>query len=312
MLLEQGWTSRAILDSPYPGMIQRNARADCEIFFVCNKVQLIPFGSISTGCFLRRVPTSGSDGFGQEQGFRQQYMANITLQVVDGFEKGRAFRNLPTPVSIGREEDNTIQLNDERVSRFHLKIQEDGGRIILTDLDSTNGTRVNGHPVTMRVLQVGDQVGIGRSLLVFGSPEQIAERIGRLRIQQAGNGATAVPDTGNATIEIPTGAPLLEPVEEPFGEVAAEASVIGHPASAELFPDGPPELPGELRPLQQAQLSDLLAFVHEQVSRISHTALEEQRGELTDMHVDWFTWQRLLQLEMTLAQYVRSISEPPA
>lgn len=238
-------------------------------------------------------------------------MAQITLQVVDGFEKGRAFRNLPTPVSIGREEDNTIQLNDERVSRFHLKIQEDGGRIILTDLDSTNGTRVNGHPVTMRVLQVGDQVGIGRSLLVFGSPEQIADRIGRLRVQQAGNGAPApAPDAGNATIEIPAGTIAHEPAAEQFGEAEAEASVVGHPASADLFPDGPPELPADLRPLQQAQLSDLLAFVHEQVSRISHTAIEEQRGELTDMHVDWFTWQRLLHLEMTLARYLRSISEP--
>src|SRR6478752_1929275 len=102
-------------------------------------------------------------------------MAQITLQVVDGFEKGRAFRNLPTPVSIGREEDNTIQLNDERVSRFHLKIQEDGGRIILTDLESTNGTRINGHPVQMRVLQFGDQMSIGRSLLLYGSPQQIDE-----------------------------------------------------------------------------------------------------------------------------------------
>ena len=184
-------------------------------------------------------------------------MAPITLQVIDGFEKGRAFRNLPTPVSIGREEDNSIQLNDERVSRFHLKIQEDGGRIILTDLDSTNGTRVNGHPVTMRVLQVGDQVGIGRSLLVYGSPEQIAERIERLRVQQAGGAPAGASVPGNATIEIPASGPGAEPVEEPFGEVGAQASVVGHPASADLFPDGPPELPGDLRPLQLAQISDL-------------------------------------------------------
>lgn len=238
-------------------------------------------------------------------------MAHITLQVIDGFEKGRSFRDLPTPVSIGREEDNSIQLNDERVSRFHLKIQEDGGRIILTDLDSTNGTRVNGHPVTMRVLQVGDQVGIGRSLLVFGSPEQIAERIERLRVRKTAaseSASSAAP--GNATIEIPTTS--SPPLDEQFAAAGGDASVVGHPSSADLFPEGPPELPRDLRPLQLAQISDLLAFVHEQISRICQTALEEQRGELTDMHVDWYTWQRMLHLQMTLAKYLKSLSEPPS
>src|SRR5579872_1731725 len=100
-------------------------------------------------------------------------MARITIQVLEGFERGRVFGDLATPITIGREEDSTIQLNDERVSRFHVKIQEDAGRVILTDLDSTNGTRINGHPVQMRVLQFGDQMSIGRSLLLYGSPEEI-------------------------------------------------------------------------------------------------------------------------------------------
>src|SRR5436190_22073912 len=100
-------------------------------------------------------------------------MARITIQVLEGFERGRVFGDLATPITIGREEDNTIQLNDERVSRFHVKIQEDSGRVILTDLDSTNGTRINGHPVQMRVLQFGEQMSIGRSLLLYGSPGEI-------------------------------------------------------------------------------------------------------------------------------------------
>jgi pSer/pThr/pTyr-binding forkhead associated (FHA) protein len=49
-------------------------------------------------------------------------MALITLSVLEGFERGRVFSALPTPVSIGREIDNTIQLNDDRVSRFHAKV----------------------------------------------------------------------------------------------------------------------------------------------------------------------------------------------
>ena len=94
-------------------------------------------------------------------------MASITLQVLDGADRGRVFSHLPTPVTIGREEGNTVQLNDERVSRYHLKIQEDQDKVVLTDLESTNGTKVNGNVVQIRRLRHGDRVAVGRSLLLF-------------------------------------------------------------------------------------------------------------------------------------------------
>ena len=93
-------------------------------------------------------------------------MAQVSLQLLEGLERGPILRELNTPVTIGREDDNAVRLNDERVSRFHAKIQEDGGQLILTDLDSTNGNAINGHPIQMRVLQIGDQIAIGRCLLV--------------------------------------------------------------------------------------------------------------------------------------------------
>src|SRR5205807_1198542 len=104
-------------------------------------------------------------------------MAVVTFQILEGVDKGRAFRALPTPVTIGREEGNVLRLNDERVSRFHAKVQFDNGEIILTDLESTNGTRVNGNVIQIRRLRPGDRVGIGRSLLLFGSEEEIAARV---------------------------------------------------------------------------------------------------------------------------------------
>src|SRR5687768_14152462 len=99
-------------------------------------------------------------------------MAQITLRVLDGADRGRVFENLATPVTIGREEGNTVQLNDERISRYHIKIQEDGDHTILTDLASTNGTRVNGEDVQLRVLRFGDVVTLGRSVLLYGTREQ--------------------------------------------------------------------------------------------------------------------------------------------
>ena len=91
------------------------------------------------------------------------------------------YENLPTPVTIGREEGNSVQLNDDRVSRFHIKIQEDDRKLVLTDLESTNGTKVNGENVQLWILRHGDVINIGRTLLLYGSEEEIARRLASLR-----------------------------------------------------------------------------------------------------------------------------------
>src|SRR5438132_11207670 len=108
-------------------------------------------------------------------------MMMVTFQVLDGVDRGKVFKNLMPPVTIGREEGNLLRLNDERVSRFHAKVQQDASDLILTDLESTNGTRVNGHVVQIRRLRPGDRVALGRSLLLFGSDEEISARRATLR-----------------------------------------------------------------------------------------------------------------------------------
>ena len=117
-------------------------------------------------------------------------MALLTLRALDGADRGRVFDNIPTPLTIGREEGNPIQLNDERVSRFHLKIQEDEGKLVLTDLESTNGTKVNGEPVQLWVLRPGDVIALGRTVLLFGSREEIAQRLAELRGADLSEGIT--------------------------------------------------------------------------------------------------------------------------
>src|SRR5262245_62868056 len=108
-------------------------------------------------------------------------MADVTLRILDGADRGRVFDSLPTPVTIGREEGNVVQLNDERISRYHIKIQEDSGKLVLTDLESTNGTRVNGEDVQLRILRFGDVIALGRSVLLYGTKEQIVGRLDELR-----------------------------------------------------------------------------------------------------------------------------------
>src|SRR5262249_9427092 len=84
--------------------------------------------------------------------------------------------DLAVPFTIGREEGNHLRLNDERVSRYHAKVQMDNSDLILTDLESTNGTRVNGHAIAIRRLRFGDHIIVGRSVLLFGSDQQIERR----------------------------------------------------------------------------------------------------------------------------------------
>src|SRR5262245_4419704 len=131
-------------------------------------------------------------------------MPTVTFQVLEGIDKGRIFRDLPTPVTIGREEGNMLRLNDERVSRFHAKVQHDHGDIIITDLESTNGTRVNNTVVQIRRLRHGDRVCVGRSLLLFGSNEEIAQRMQTLGMSKPPHGGTlggSVLAQGPATIQ---------------------------------------------------------------------------------------------------------------
>jgi pSer/pThr/pTyr-binding forkhead associated (FHA) protein len=225
-------------------------------------------------------------------------MPRITIQVLDGFERGKVYGDMSPPVTLGREEDNTIQLNDERVSRFHAKIQEDSGRVIITDLDSTNGTRVNGHPVQMRVLRVGDHISIGRSLLLFGSEGEIEEVLPK----SSEPAAKRAPDSAEKKSS------WFKFVGKGSSSDLRASIPIDTPP--ELFPSGPPEIPSGLKMLQAAQLSDLLAWVHEQISYTIQMAAEDESVRPSQMRIDSVTWQRMLKLEMQLAKYMRQVSYP--
>ena len=64
-------------------------------------------------------------------------------------------------VTIGRAPDNTIVLYDPSVSGHHAQLELSGNTYRLKDLDSTNGTRVNGIPTTEALLRFDDRVRFG-------------------------------------------------------------------------------------------------------------------------------------------------------
>jgi hypothetical protein len=75
------------------------------------------------------------------------------------------------PVLIGRDPQNDLVLDDRRVSRKHAEVRLRLGRYTLYDLQSTNGTYVNGRRVAERVLDDGDKISIGGLEIVFRSAE---------------------------------------------------------------------------------------------------------------------------------------------
>jgi pSer/pThr/pTyr-binding forkhead associated (FHA) protein len=222
-------------------------------------------------------------------------MALVTLRVLDGADRGQVFDNLPTPVTIGREEGNLVQLNDERISRFHLKIQEDEGHLVLTDLESTNGTKVNGETVQLWILRPGDLVSLGRTLLLCGSEDEIARRLASLRGVDLSAGVTLDGDDVDE---------LASSVSLDF-----ELNWTDNPgAQATLHTLLPPELPEGLSPGQNAQLSELLQYMHLRLRGLIESAVVSRKTE--DATITQRRWQDLLDLENRLARYLRSIGEP--
>jgi len=91
-------------------------------------------------------------------------VARATLGVT---EPSRAPRRVVAAgtLTIGRAESNTLVLADSRASRHHARLVARDGLLILTDLDSTNGTRVNGEVVRELPVGAGDEIRIGDSVI---------------------------------------------------------------------------------------------------------------------------------------------------
>src|SRR2546423_1182555 len=92
---------------------------------------------------------------------------NPKLVAVAGPLKDSAFELGGAEVSIGRDSSNAVRIADSLLSRRHCAVRRDGERFRLFDLDSMNGTFVNGKPVREHALEHGDQIAVGESCFVF-------------------------------------------------------------------------------------------------------------------------------------------------
>jgi pSer/pThr/pTyr-binding forkhead associated (FHA) protein len=86
---------------------------------------------------------------------------NIRLRIVAGPDQGRDYPVGFGVTTIGRAPDNDLVLDSHNVSRRHARIEHSPGEVRVIDLQSTNGTSVNGARVTEQVVRPGDQITFG-------------------------------------------------------------------------------------------------------------------------------------------------------
>ena len=171
-------------------------------------------------------------------------------------------------VTIGRDAGNTVWLDSGSVSKRHaiLRISGDGGSI--TDLGSSNGTRLNGQPIKTGALHDGDHLEIGTEKLVFraagGAPATVmtAPSAGPSRAVVIG-GAAVIGIAVIATVVLvvagpsggrggaPAAAPdpsAAPPSAAPPAATAPAAAVAGDPAAAspQAIPSDPSAAPSGL------------------------------------------------------------------
>jgi transcriptional regulator with GAF, ATPase, and Fis domain len=87
--------------------------------------------------------------------------------VISGSSKGSIIRMTGGQLGVGRDPANHLCLADRAVSRKHFTISESDAGFHLVDLDSHNGTFVNGIPVRRKLLAHGDTIRVGQCELVF-------------------------------------------------------------------------------------------------------------------------------------------------
>jgi predicted component of type VI protein secretion system len=83
------------------------------------------------------------------------------LHVQSGMLQGKVFELVEEHITVGRATDNVIRLDDGTVSSHHATLTLKDGDYTVKDLNSTNGTRVNGLRVSEQKLQNGDIVRFG-------------------------------------------------------------------------------------------------------------------------------------------------------
>jgi hypothetical protein len=159
-----------------PGVADQGITADSELGTLPRiEVGSTVLGEASAGVkeaatgSTQRTPTLPKEGAALLAGIAAAPSVEVSLEILEGADSGAVRKFKQESVLIGRLNTDLV-VRDSDVSRRHTIIEVfDGSQIYLRDLNSTNGTFVNGRRVSSVRLRNGDQVRLGRCLLRFSA-----------------------------------------------------------------------------------------------------------------------------------------------
>jgi len=114
-------------------------------------------------------PAAGSAAQGAPYaGVEQEPLSVIGTACLFNCVEQQSFRLRHRKLTVGRGKENDITVADANASRVHARFSQDAtGKWKVTDLGSTNGTQLNGRPVSSAILRSGDEVTIGTTVFQF-------------------------------------------------------------------------------------------------------------------------------------------------
>jgi signal transduction histidine kinase len=138
------------------------------------------------------------------------------LIVIKGADEGKQFELQGEVLGAGRDGVNPVRLHDTEVSRRHAEFRQVNAGYCVVDVGSANGTFVNNQPVKEAVLQSGDQIRIGQTLLVYSAGRNDAASGGDLadRISMIARQEMEFPSSVIKTISEAEGSRILAQPQE--------------------------------------------------------------------------------------------------
>jgi two-component system, NtrC family, sensor kinase len=185
-----------------------------------------------------------------------------SLFVIQGRDQGSRFHLEDAVHTIGRTHTHSIRLHDTEVSRNHAELVRRGDAYSVRDLGSSNGTFVNGTSVTEYELSSGDQVQVGRSLLLYTGfvDDRVEDLAGKVDI-----------------------VPLAGEVEEDGSRIVATLGQQTSGGSEWLMPDAK----GSSNPWFARARSNL-QIMYRTALAVSHTMdIDQLLARIMDMIFDW-------------------------
>ena len=151
--------------------------------------------------------------------------------------EGRVLKETAVPhsaaVTIGRLPDNTIVIDNSAVSSRHVRIAREGPQFVVEDLESTNGTFVNGDKITKRALRHGDTILVGKHKIFF-------DRMSEAEFEGAELPGKDMPDFGGTVI--------LDADQQQRLLAAAQARMQARTAAHKVAVPAPTEAPAAPAP----------------------------------------------------------------